>query len=280
MTQAVSLLDRIQAFAEVHGSNLPVFSDVALRLQAMTAKEDYSAAEAEQLILSDPALAAEVLRAANSPFFGGLAVITTIRNAIVRLGIREVCRLVFLAGERNRYQVKDPRLEEQVQTLWRHAAHCALAARWLASRLNYRAMEDEVFIAGLIHDIGELFLIRVLDDMLVAGEKDLDLSGALIEELLDAAHNDTGYRLIAAWNLPELYQAVARDHHAPEFDASNLPLVMVRLADQACYKLGLGRHQDPSVALATTPEALALGARDILLAELEITLEDSAIAAM
>lgn len=278
MSQAVSLLDRIQTFAEAHGSTLPVFSDVALKLQEMTSQEDYDVAAAEQLILSDPALAAEVLKAANSPFYGGLAVITTIRNAIVRLGIKEVGRLVFLAAERNRYKVKDARLADLAATLWRHTAHCAMAARWMAHRLNYTGMEDEVFIAGLIHDIGELFLVRVLDDMLAAGEKDLEVSGPLIQELLDAAHTEAGYRLIAEWNLPPIYQTVARDHHAPEFEASNLPLVMVRLADQACYKLGLGRRHDPSLSLPSTPEALALGVRDIMLAEMEIVIEDAAAA--
>ncbi len=59
------------------------------------------------------------------------------------------------------------------------------------------------------------------------------------------------------------------------YDTSNTLLLMVRLVDMACRKVGIGLHHDPSIVLATTAEAQALGAKEVVLAELEIMLEDA-----
>ena len=79
------------------------------------------------------------------------------------------------------------------------------------------------------------------------------------------------------WNLPAKYSEIARDHHEPEFDANNLLLALVRLADKACCKLGIGLDEEPSLVLAATPEAEILHISEVDLARLEIMLEDSQV---
>ncbi len=65
------------------------------------------------------------------------------------------------------------------------------------------------------------------------------------------------------------------DHHTEEIDPENTPLLIVRLANEACHRLGIGIAHDPSIVLSATAEAHQLGATEVVLAELEITLEDS-----
>lgn len=74
--------------------------------------------------------------------------------------------------------------------------------------------------------------------------------------------------------MPSLYQGIVRDHHWEQVDSSNIPLLIVRLANCACHKTGIGLKKDASVVLAATAEAAALGMSEVALAELEITLED------
>lgn len=117
-----SLLDRINKLIESDRLSLPVFNKVAYRLREIAAQPDHDVAEVERLISSDQALAVEVLRAANSPFFCGLAPIRTIRNAVVRLGINQVTRLVYLASEHAKYKAADPQLMIMLEELWRHSS--------------------------------------------------------------------------------------------------------------------------------------------------------------
>jgi HD-like signal output (HDOD) protein len=159
--------------------------------------------------------------------------------------------------------------------LWRHAMGCALGSQWLARRLNYQELEDESFIGGLIHDVGKLLLMKVLDDIEQSGEIETNISEALVLELLAATHTQQGYILAKEWQLPEGYCTVVRDHHNEELDTGDTLQLLVRLANHACNQLGIGLVHEPTLILSATEEAYYLGAKDILLAELQIMLEDS-----
>ena len=86
MSEGPSLLDRIKHLVERESFNLPVLSEACFKLQGLASQADCDLREVESIIRRDQTLAAEVLRAANSAFFGGLAEITTIRGAMMRIG--------------------------------------------------------------------------------------------------------------------------------------------------------------------------------------------------
>lgn len=270
-----SLIEQINDFVAQENFQLPVFNDVAMRILKMARHEDFDIREMSRLIHQDQVLVAGVLKAANSPFFGGLASVTTVRDAIVRLGARQVGELVLLASESMQYKAMDKKLNRILNELWRHSVGCAIGAQWLARKLSYHEKDNEAFIGGLIHDIGKLFLLRVIDAMKENKNLDFDISQDLTFELLRSFHAEQGYRLLKQWNLPSLYCELARDHHLEEFDQDNIPLVIVRLTNMACMKLGLGMVRDPSIVLVSTAEAAVLRVREIVLAELEVMLEDA-----
>jgi len=106
-------------------------------------------------------------------------------------------------------------------------------------------------MAGLLHNIGQLVILRVNE---LSANKQLGggpLPENLLNELLNSnMHNAMGYVLMKRWNLPDEYCIVARDHHREPYDSDNILLTIVRLADQACEKLGIGLRSDSSIALA------------------------------
>ncbi|MBL8136268.1 MAG: HDOD domain-containing protein [Acidobacteria bacterium] len=269
----LSLLDQALAFAEEKKITLPVFSDVAIKVQKATKEETYDISQIEKAIESDPALVAEVLRAANSAFFGGLSEVASIKAAILRLGLQRVANLVLLATEKSRYTATSPGIVEMMKTLWTHASACAMAAEWIARKVRYPHLGETVFIGALVHDIGKLFLLRVLDQM-TAENRDSTVSPELIAEVIGKAHPEVGHRLLESWNLPELYRVIARDHHMDAPDPTSVALQIVRLANHACTKAGASMHPDPSMVLGAMPEASLLGLSDVAIAELEILLED------
>jgi HD-like signal output (HDOD) protein len=274
MSQDQSLLDRIHQLIASGDFELPVLNSIALNLQKLGTDEDLDIREMERLIASDQAIAAEVLRMANSPFYGGLTSIGTIRNAIVRLGSHQVRRLILLACQRSEYRARDRVLDAILLLLWNHASATALGAQWIAEKLHAKAITEVCFIGGLLHDIGQLVILRAIDALKQSSEPVGIISPSLVKEVLMAAHCQLGYSLLSQWNIPEVYQRIAQNHHLDVFDSADLPLVIVRLANEASRKLEVSLDPDPSIVLVSTPEACALKISDILLAELEILLED------
>jgi HD-like signal output (HDOD) protein len=269
-----SLVDIIHERVSANTLQLPVFHHVALKLMHILSREDFSIAQVAQMILEDQALASHVLRMANSAFFGGLSQVTTIRDAIVRLGVRQVTNIVTVVTQSQQYRAKDKTIAAYMPTIWAQALGSALGSKWLAEKIGYKELAQEALLAGLLHDIGQLFLLKVLEDV-QASEPQFRLSKPVILEVLQHMHVEQGAMLMQHWNIPELYVEIVRQHHDETYDTNNTLLLIVRLVDIACKKVGIGVSHDPSLVLATTSEAQALGAKEVVLAELEIMLEDA-----
>ncbi|MBW1853042.1 MAG: HDOD domain-containing protein, partial [Deltaproteobacteria bacterium] len=87
---------------------LPTFDRTSMRIQEEIAKEDPDVTLIEELILHDQSLTSQVLRLANSAFYKGLVKVSTVRNAIIRLGIKEVANIVMLLTHQKNFYSKDP----------------------------------------------------------------------------------------------------------------------------------------------------------------------------
>jgi HD-like signal output (HDOD) protein len=273
MPQNDSLLDRIIQRVDSGSLKLPVYDSVALKLQEAIANKSEDILEIEKLIMSDQMAAAEVLRAANSPFFCGLSPVRTIRNAIVRLGTQQMRRLVILVSECAKYKAHNPDLHGMLLDLWRHASTTALASQWLSKRFRLTGIEEICFIGGLLHDIGKLIILRAVDEIEDSEGNGSPISREMLGSILQTAHCALGYRLLMRWNVPPIYCQIARDHHAESL-SEDLPLAIVKLANEGSRKLGLGLDPDPSINLSETPEAGLLDASEKLLAELEAMIEE------
>jgi HD-like signal output (HDOD) protein len=256
-------------------TELPPYDMTAQRIQQEIAKEHADVREIEKMIICDQALTAQVLRTANSAFYRGLEKTSTVLGAINRLGAIEILNIVTFTTQKKNFNAKDPFIRKFMDKLWQHSLSCAIGAQWLTRQSDLRSLSHEALLAGLLHDVGKLFLLTVIEEIKLSGETDVKLSDALVNQVINGLHTEQGYLLLKGWNIPETYCQVAREHHAEEFDQNNDLLVIVRLVDQACNKMGIGLLEDPSIALAATPEANLLGLSEVVLAELEIKLEDS-----
>ena len=275
MEQEKSLIEIIQGYLDSDNVKLPVFSSNALRIQNEISKEEPDIRMVEKLIISDQALTSSVLKYSNSSFYKGFTEVSTVKQAIVRLGINEVSNIVIMINHENNFQSKDPFVQNIMLNLWRHSVGCAISASWLSKDCSLVGLSNEVFVAGLLHDVGKLLILKVIDEIKHAGDFKTDISIEVLNEAMNTLHTDLGYTLMRKWNLPETYSRVVRDHHLEELDANNLPLIIVRLSNKACNKLGIGVNSDPSIVLAATPEAELMNLSEIDIAKLEVKLEDS-----
>ncbi len=253
---------------------LPVFPRAVNELRNALKDENRSLDAIAEQISMDASLASQVLRVANSSFYAGLSKINTIKQAIVRLGIARVVQIATLVMQKGLFSSKDPATKQFMSKLWQHSVAVALGSAWLAKRLAFDALEEEAFMAGLFHDIGELLLLKCLEDLRIKNPS-MNLSEDLIHEIIDGQHEQKGAWLLQSWELPETYVSVAASHHHPLTEETGTVELMVRIADMVSYKLGIAPRKQPELTVSSTEEASRLGLSDITLAEMEIALEDS-----
>ena len=275
MTAEKPIISLIQEHLRGDLSNLPVFNSVAVRLQQALSSGDFSIDNVLELISEDQSLASKILKVANSSYYAGLSKVAIIKDAIIRLGAQEIANMAMMASQYESYQSSNEVLNIKMKGLWEHALSCAVGAKWIARKAGYPAIAAEAFMGGLLHDIGKLALLKVMDDIVRSRESRMILAEPLVDEILTSLHEEVGYNLMRSWNLPESYSSISVDHHKNDFDSSNILLVTVRLANMTCKKVGKDIIPEPELALILLPEVQTLGLKEITLAELEIVIEDA-----
>ncbi len=217
-------------------SQLSALPEVCIEVNRMVEEACHSAEEMARVISRDPGLTSQLLRIANSAYYGLSAKIETVTRAITIIGNRELRDLVLATTVINNFSslAEDQAL---LDDYWRHSVQVGCLARALARGASARVLHSErLFVAGLLHDIGRLVmairipeLLRVMVDL--ARRKGLPMQEA--ERLVfDLDHCEVGAALLAEWDLPLLFHEVAACHHAPEAAEDHpLEVALVHVAD-------------------------------------------------
>lgn len=191
---------------------LPVFPAVALQAMKVSQNPNAGAHHVEAIVGSDPVLAGEVLRAANSPLYSPAMPIRSIRQAVVQMGMLECCRILAASAFRPLFQ------SPLVRPLWNHSLEVAKLSEALA-RTTGNADPEEAFLAGLVHDVGRLALWK-LPAKLTAQYAALTEQGCepMFAETLLASfdHTVAGREVMLRWNLPPHMIRSVELHHQPE----------------------------------------------------------------
>jgi len=188
--------------------------EIVTRVLAISRNPDACFDHLSRLIHNDPALAAHVLRVANSPAFIGRVRINTLRQAVTRIGMRMLSELAITVGISEVYRV--PGFEREAEYIWKHALTTAGFAREVA-RMG-RAHEEAAFLCGLLHTIGRPVVLRAA--LKTAEGRDENISHDQVVALLDEWEISVGHRLGEVWDLPKpVREAVL--HHRDFTEASN-----------------------------------------------------------
>jgi len=271
----LSFLEIIENYIKTDRVTLPPFDKTALGIQQELSKTNIQIAKIEKLIIEDPAISTQILKVGNSAFFRGLAKVSTVREAIVRMGLSEITRIVMILTQKKLYETPDTFIKNYRNRLWQHALVCAIVSQWVAKEAGYGEMTQDVFFASLIHDIGKLFLITVIEKIKKNKELPFIPSNKIINEIIDSQHAQQGSRLLKQWNLPEQYVSVVEKHHFEKFEPDNIPLIILRMVNKATAKIGVSLHKYDENSMSLTAEAAFFGFNDIKIAELELQLEEA-----
>jgi putative nucleotidyltransferase with HDIG domain len=271
--QAGSLSAVIEAELRKGSIELPVLPEAAAQVRAVMAREG-GAREIVGVIEREPALAAEILRYANSIAYAGLREITDLQQAVMRLGLGAVEQTVLALSARNAFQAADKSQERLYRSLWQHSITTALAARRLAPKSAPFSAET-VFLAGLLHDIGKLVVLRCLSTLRRRDPAHYTFEEGTVLEFFEALHCKAGLALAEVWNLPGEIRDVIGRHHEPDFPSpADLLVAVVQLADLVAAKLGATLRPRAEISLLEAPGARLLRLDDTRLATLLVDVED------
>ena len=222
-------------------SAFPSMPKAAIKLRALISEEDVSINEIEKILRHDPGLAANVLRLANSAFFGMPAKVTTLKHAVILLGVKRFSKIAVGACM---YKTMDTAVEGYGLSpgeLWLHSIAVSTTAEALAKNRKL-AETNDFFTPALLHDLGKLVLGKFVKaeqpkiDSLVAKGVPFVIAE---KEVLKTDHAEIGALILSKWSFPDDLINAVRWHHYPEgIENSNLHPEIVYLANLLCHSNG------------------------------------------
>lgn len=228
------------------------------RLMALTRGDDWSLQDVEQIVRLDQALTLRLLRAANSAASASAVPIATVRDAIVRLGMRSLLSLALAAGVQKRLAKALPEYGLSEGELWRHSVAAALAAESLQDHC-VATLPPDAYTAALLHDVGKLVMARFLGPdvlrVLAQARQQGGLSSLKAEvELLQVHHGELGGLIAQQWQLPDRIVVGIIHHHTPDL-GRDIIADAVHVANVAAKLAGTG-HSASGADLDIVPASL------------------------
>ncbi|MCH7839178.1 MAG: HDOD domain-containing protein [Planctomycetes bacterium] len=208
-----------QALASI--GDLATLPEVTIKIIEIVENPRSTARELHGVIKNDPALSMKILKVVNSAFYGLPGQIASVDRAIILLGLSAVKNIAIAASIARLFKGK--RISEQFSAadLWRHSVAVGVGARALARCSPHPVMPEEIFVAGLIHDIGTLVERQAFPDQFATviqrctDEEGLDFLECE-RQVIGADHQAFGVGLTTKWKFPRHLRASVGFHHNPE----------------------------------------------------------------
>ncbi len=243
-----SLLSRI--------NDIPTLPASVLRVMQMIEDPFCSSSDLAKVIQADPAMAAKVLKLANSSYYGFRQKIANIPQAVTLLGFATLKNTLLAAAVFDLFRVAGTGFD--LSALWTHSVTTATAAKLLAKRAKYPHSET-AFTAALMHDIGKIILARFIPEGLteIVGviEKEHLAMYDAEKKVLGLSHPALGAWVLGRWGLPAPVVEAVEFHHHPTRAQNGFDLAgIVYLANILAHRSGIGysgdgltREMDPVV---------------------------------
>lgn len=213
---------------------LPVLPQVAGRVMALAGDPSADAARLSALIHQDQALAAHVLRIANSPAYMPRTPIVSLQHAVAMLGVNQLSEIAVTVSLKSG-AIQVPGYEADIRQLWRHALASGAYAKEIARLRRYNV--ESAYLCGLLHAVGKPVVLKTVTT--IAAELHLPLEPGAVLSFLDGYHSRVGILIAAEWALPsQVAEAIAYYWVYEQAPSHRHEAMMTCLADRlAAYVL-------------------------------------------
>ncbi|MEO6595445.1 MAG: HDOD domain-containing protein [Planctomycetota bacterium] len=243
---------------------LPTMPEVLLKLNEVMNRADASAADVAQVIAKDPAVSTNILRIVNSAYYGLQVRVSSVSLAVSVMGFNMTKKVALKAAVFSAFSKRREKIQHfDPLAFWKHAMFTGVAARSLAAASSAftDTHPEDMYIAGLLHDIGKIILMekaapRYLGVLRKAAQEQRSETEVELQDL-GFTHADVGSVLAIKWSLPEDLAIAIRYHHSPSRDPFHRSLSsLIHLADQLAWQSGSPSTIGTPLA-AMDPEAYA-----------------------
>ena len=217
--------------------DLATLPEVTIKIIGIVEDAKSTARDLHDVIKKDPALSVKVLKVVNSAFYGLPGQIASVDRAIILLGLSAVKNIAIAASIARLFKGKRISEHFSAADLWKHSVAVAVASRSLGKCSPHPVMADELFVAGLIHDIGTLIERQAFSEQFTevvnrCVNEDLDFLECE-REIIGADHQDFGIGLTTKWKFPRHLCAAVGFHHTPHVVSDELKNMayLVHVAD-------------------------------------------------
>ncbi len=265
--QAECLADLVVDRFKKGYTNLPVLPKVVKNFNKLFESGDVTIEDIVKVVELDSAIALKLISIANSPLVRGASDCLSVERAITRLGLPETKNYIVALANKGVLVSENIILKKVLEDLWWHSLETAYCAKLLAIMLNH-SNPDKLFLLGLLHDVGKLLLVSIVDDLSITWS---EIDKAAVDEIMDSLHADFGSVLIRAWNFGDEFYDIVHFHHSP-FDSENISfeLLVIYLANLI---LG-GDDGKDAVEITSSQAAIRLGLKsDMIMSVIEKTNE-------
>jgi len=248
---------------ELKKVELPSVPHVALKLLNLLNISNINLQKIEEVILSDQALTAKILKIANSAFYGLRRQIQLVNEAINVLGFKTLKDIVIIASVRDVYKVFGL-IEKKI---WEHGVGVSFASGILTDFVPI-VKKDEANLAGLLHDVGKIiinnnFPQEYANCMNIVNQNKINFLD-VERELFGFDHAEAGGMLAEKWGFADELKTVILNHHNLEYikkceDLHEKSLLLiVALADSICTRLGVGYKDSMPELIKDEPEIMSM----------------------
>ncbi|OHB70734.1 MAG: hypothetical protein A2W17_08845 [Planctomycetes bacterium RBG_16_41_13] len=202
---------------ELHGFTPPSLPQSLLQLLHACQKNDTSFQEIAEIIRREAALCAQVISLANSAFYGRRRGITSIDKALMALGIETLKTIAMTTAVHQFFSGFNAEKTSFLKTFWRRSLTGAMLAKSLSALTGYN-YPDEAYLAGLLHNVGQLVLISCYPERYVEiahRAKDDDDLVIIEKKDMGVTHGEVGFWLVNGWNLENFAADAILYHHEP-----------------------------------------------------------------
>lgn len=228
---------------------IPPLPQSVNKIIILTSDPDCSAQKLTNAIEQDASMTAKILKMSNSAYYGFTKKISTISHAIMCLGFKTVKEIAISASSKKYLNMEITGYRMEQGALWEHSLICARIAKLIAKEAKVKDSE-EVYIAGLLHDIGKIVLNEYDNELfkyiLVKSDIDEIAVNEAEVQVLGIDHAMLGSIIAEKWNLPENIFIPTRYHHTPSKADKKYQKItyIVHLADCICDTIGIGLGMD------------------------------------
>jgi len=202
------------------------------------------------IVKTDPALSARLLKIVNSAFYGFAEKVDTLTHALNIVGTDQLTDLALAAIVTSKFQ-GIPRDLINMEMFWMHCVGCGIASRKIAERMP-GVESEKMYLGGMLHDIGSLIIFKESPEdakkILLRCKENGENLFKVEKEVLGYDHAEVGALLLTEWKLPQRLVEVVKYHHAPADAGDYLEeTCIVARADALVYEMNIGNSGEPSV---------------------------------